>query len=64
MAKALRHYREIDSELQDCESTARFCERMNCLFDALNRVSREEGLTINSDDFKVCIVLLNSFTKK
>lgn len=59
MATALRHYKKIDTNLEECEPTARFCERINSMFDALNRMSREKGVTVDSNDFKVSIILEN-----
>lgn len=37
MAHSLRFYKNCLPELQDCDSTANFCEWVNNLFDALNR---------------------------
>lgn len=55
MAEALRHYKQVDENLKDCEATAQFCERINSMFDALNRVSPDKGLTFGCEDLQVCI---------
>ncbi|KMQ84713.1 hypothetical protein RF55_17264 [Lasius niger] len=36
-----------------CEETISFCKRFNDMFDAMNRKSPNQGLTPNSNDFKV-----------
>ncbi|KMQ85335.1 hypothetical protein RF55_16184 [Lasius niger] len=38
---------------QDCEATIDFCQRLNDLFDALNRKIPNEGVTSSGNDFKV-----------
>ena len=53
MARALRHYKARDSRLEGLEVTADFCERFNNLFDVLNNLNPEEGLTLSSADLKV-----------
>jgi len=40
-------------ELQDCEATIDFCQRLNDLFDALNRKTLNEGITSSGNNFKV-----------
>lgn len=40
-------------ELQDCEATIDFCQRLNDLFDTLNRKILNEGVTSSGNDFKV-----------
>lgn len=53
MAYGLRFYKNFLPELQDCDSTANFCEWINNLFDALNR--NTSGLKIGNTDYKVHI---------
>jgi len=55
MAYGLRFYKNFLPELQDCDSTANFCEWIDNLFDALNR--NTSGLKIGNTDYKVHIKL-------
>jgi len=57
MAYGLRFYKHFLPELQECDSTAHFCEWINNLFDALNR--NKSGLTIGNTDYKVQIIKLH-----
>lgn len=53
MAKGIQFYREyvkIDS-LQNSHETQKFTERLNLLFDILNRKYPAEGIKKNSNDF-------------
>lgn len=55
MAKGIQFYREyikIDS-LKNSYETQKFTERLNLLFDILNRKYPAEGIKKNSNDFKV-----------
>ena len=52
-ARGLRFYRDYEKRLENCESTAKFCEILNNMFDALNRTSIETGLRIGCDDIRV-----------
>lgn len=40
-------------ELSECEQTIEFCKRLNAMFDALNRKSPNQGLTPETNDFKI-----------
>lgn len=53
MANGLRFYRAYEDRLKNSESTAKFCEVFNNLFDALNRTSVNTGLHLGCDDLKV-----------
>lgn len=55
MAKGIEFYRDyanIDS-LKNSKQTQLFTERINNLFDVLNRKYPKEGIRKNSSDFKV-----------
>ncbi|XP_066583037.1 uncharacterized protein [Prorops nasuta] len=51
MANGLRLYKHFLPELEDCDSTANFCDWINDLFDSLNHNS--EGLTADSLGYAV-----------
>lgn len=56
MAHGLRFYKNFLPELQNCDSTANFCEWINNLFDALNRNKSSSGVTIEDKDYKVNLI--------
>lgn len=53
MAKGLEFYRSYSPQLSDSTATENFCLIMNATFDALNRKLKNEGVSPNSDDYKV-----------
>lgn len=52
-ASALLNYKNYFEDLQFCEATADFCMVINNLFDSLNRTKSENGVNLESSDFKV-----------
>ena len=60
MASGLKFYKNFIPDLQDCDNTANFCEWINNLFDALNKIKISEGMTIGDKHYKVNSVLINS----
>lgn len=56
MASGLRFYKHFLPDLQECDNTANFCEWINDLFDALNRIKSSEGVTIEDKHYKVSLV--------
>ncbi|XP_033217745.1 uncharacterized protein LOC117173352 [Belonocnema kinseyi] len=59
VAEGLRYYKSRIDELKDCGSTANFCDIFNFGFDALNRTTRETGIRLDSEDFKILQLLLD-----
>ena len=53
VANSLRFYKRFVPELRKSEETAKFCEWINQLFDALNIMKTNEALTVNSSQYKV-----------
>lgn len=55
MAKGIEFYRDYANiaSLKDSKQTQLFTERINNLFDVLNRKYPKEGIKKNSSDFKV-----------
>ncbi|CAI6368522.1 unnamed protein product [Macrosiphum euphorbiae] len=53
MAKSLEFYRSYSPQLSDSTATENFCLKMNAAFDALNRKLKNEGVSPNSDDYKI-----------
>lgn len=64
MAKAIEFYRPYCYELKDSTATQEFCLKMNETFDALNCKLVNKGVSPESKNYKVCMVLLRIFVVK
>lgn len=53
VARRLRFYKAYEVRLENSESTSDFCEKMNDMFDALNRTTIESALRLDSDDLRI-----------
>jgi len=60
MAKGIVFYRSLCPQLKSYIATENFCLVMNAAFDVLNRKLVNEGVSVDSDDYKVNILALQS----